>query len=93
MSNTEYIVPKMQTMIKNNEFIKSDIETVIIPDGALCIGNYAFQNCKNLKTVIIPESVVSIGEGAFEAAKPFKVFHCLNICMNYAPKPFTNVNR
>ena len=69
MSNTEYIVPKMQTMIKNNEFMKSDIETAIIPDGALCIGNYAFQNCKNLKTVIIPESVVSIGEGAFAGCK------------------------
>ena len=65
MSDTKYIVPKGRTMIKNKEFIGSDIEIAIIPDGVFGIGNYAFQNCKNLKTVIIPDSVVSMGEGAF----------------------------
>lgn len=65
MNNSKYITPKMQTTIGNKEFMNSNIETAIIPDGVHAIGDEAFSHCKNLKTIIIPDSVVSIGSYAF----------------------------
>ena len=38
---------------------------VIIPDGVVEIGDYAFENCVFLKKVTFPETLVSIGAGAF----------------------------
>lgn len=38
---------------------------VIIPDGVVKIGDYAFENCVFLKKVTFPETLVSIGAGAF----------------------------
>ena len=40
-------------------------ENVVIPDGIKSIGEYAFNNNKNLKSVIIPNGVTSIGSKAF----------------------------
>ena len=41
------------------------LETVILPDTLLSIGQRAFYNCVNLKKLDIPASVTSIGSGAF----------------------------
>lgn len=48
--------------IENSDVIKD----VVINEGVERIGNYAFEECKNLKTVIMPESLTEIGQGAFE---------------------------
>lgn len=45
--------------------LSADIKVVVIMDGVLSIGNYAFYNCKNLTSVTIPCSVKTIGERAF----------------------------
>ena len=39
--------------------------SIIIKDGTLSIGVYAFQNCSGLTSVTIPNSVTSIGSSAF----------------------------
>ena len=49
--------------IENSDVIKD----VVINEGVERIGNYAFEECKNLKTVIMPESLTEIGQGAFHS--------------------------
>ena len=44
---------------------RSEIIQVIIEDGVIGIGNYAFSNCDNLTNVEIPSKVERIGEKAF----------------------------
>ena len=47
---------------------KTDSEYVI-PNGVTSIGNYAFENCKNLTNVAISNSVTSIDDNAFYNCK------------------------
>ncbi len=41
------------------------VKSVILPDGLVNIGNFAFLGCLELTEITIPDSVTSIGEGAF----------------------------
>lgn len=41
----------------------SSVTEVIIPDGTLVIGDFAFSDCTNLGWISIPASVESLGEG------------------------------
>lgn len=43
-----------------------NIERVVIGDGIVSIGEYAFYNCTNLSSVTFGESITSIGDSAFE---------------------------
>lgn len=51
--------------IGENAFADSEVESVILPDSIMEIGDDAFQDCKNLKTVQLPEKLKTIGMGAF----------------------------
>lgn len=58
------------TIIGKDAFLcRSDLLTVIIPNGVISIGEVAFAGCESLRSVIIPESVRSIGVGAFGECK------------------------
>ena len=63
------IPPKIQnntvTQIAYGAFEKTNITSVIIPNGVTSIGNAAFDGCTRLTSVTIPNSVTSIGYGAF----------------------------
>ena len=37
------------------------VESVVIPDGVISIGERAFEDCPMLNEVVIPNSVTSIG--------------------------------
>ena len=65
--------------ISNNEFVIK----VIIPNGVMDIGNYAFKGCCNLTDVNIPESVKSIGSNAFEG--------CLSLTSITIPQNVTKI--
>lgn len=45
---------------------KRVIKKVVISSGMIGIGNFAFENCSDLKNVEIPASVTSIGSAAFK---------------------------
>lgn len=45
---------------------KRVIKKVVISSGMIGIGNFAFENCSDLKSVEIPASVISIGSAAFK---------------------------
>lgn len=54
------------TEIKANLFREAMyLESIVIPEGATYIGNYAFYKCYSLKNVVIPDSVTAINNSAF----------------------------
>lgn len=42
-----------------------NILKVVIGNGVTSIGDYAFEDCSEIKTVVLPDGVTSIGDGAF----------------------------
>ena len=51
--------------------LNDDLESIIIPDGVVCIGDAAFQST-GLKSIEIPASVSYIGDWAFNNAEDLK---------------------
>jgi hypothetical protein len=45
------------------------LTSVIIPDGVITIGEFAFNGCKSLTTISIPSTLSSIGGFAFNGCK------------------------
>ncbi|MCH5222811.1 MAG: leucine-rich repeat domain-containing protein [Muribaculaceae bacterium] len=43
----------------------TQLEKIVISEGVVSIGEYAFLGCKNLKEVVLPSTLKNIGEGAF----------------------------
>lgn len=53
------------TEISNGAFASCKITSVIIPEGILIIGHYAFENCDKLASINIPASVFDIKNNPF----------------------------
>lgn len=51
--------------IENYAFMQSMIETVILPDSVLEIGQYAFYNCRRLRKITLSKNLTRIYSGAF----------------------------
>ncbi len=49
--------------------VKAKIKNVIIQNGVVSIGDYAFYGCESLTSITIPDSVTSIGEYVFYGCK------------------------
>ena len=50
-------------------FSDCEISSVVVPEGVVSIGHYAFSYCKNLTSVRLPESLVRIESYAFAETK------------------------
>ena len=59
------VIPEGTTVINNNNYKDDKLNTVIIPDSVISIGNGAFLYCYFLRKIIIPDSVITIGSWAF----------------------------
>ena len=57
---------------------------MVIPEGIISIGDYAFENCKNLEHIVLPQSLKSIDRGAFR--------HCENLKSVVLPSTVTSLS-
>jgi hypothetical protein len=48
------------------------VESIILSEGSVTIGSYAFENCTSLTSVTIPASVTNIGQGIFKGCSRLK---------------------
>ncbi len=54
------------TQVSDNAFAKNAALTeLVLPEGVVSIGKYAFYGCSSLASVVLPGSLRSIGAGAF----------------------------
>lgn len=51
---------------------KSEIESVVIPNGVTEIGKDAFKDCEKLSNIILPDSLQTIGDYAFSDCRSIK---------------------
>ena len=79
---TEYTIEEGITEIGEFAFARSNLTSVVIPQGVTRIGYGAFYHCDDLKEVVIPDSVTEIEAYAFDKTpwmeeiqpdSPFKV--------------------
>ena len=63
-------LPGMLYTVEDEAFSGLACQAVIIPEGCITIGEYAFAECTNLLYVRIPASVKSYPDNAFEGCNP-----------------------
>lgn len=86
---------------RTENYFKTSLITLIIPEGCEKIGEAAFKGCLWFKKVIIPESVKWIGQSAFYNCwratiilkKPEKNFESIKDCAFYGCKDVKEVVR
>lgn len=61
----EFEIPAEVTAIEKFAFARSNLSSVVIPEGVTSIGYGAFYHCDALSEVTIPDSVTTIEENAF----------------------------
>ncbi len=65
-NNTAYEAPNKQAIIeKDTKTLIVGLNTTVIPEGVLHIGDFAFYSCDDLLSIVIPDGVISIGDNAF----------------------------
>lgn len=63
---TRVSISEQTRIILDCAFINSNLQSIIIPDNVISIGDRVFNGCNNLNSVVIPSSVKSIGFGLFD---------------------------
>ncbi len=56
---------------------------MVIPDGVVTIGDYAFSGCDSINSMVIPDSVITIGDYTFYA--------CNNLSSIYIPESVKSI--
>lgn len=64
-ASADFNLPASLTVIEDEAFAGTAIETVVLPDTLEVIGDFAFADIPTLSSVEIPQSVHAIGDNAF----------------------------
>lgn len=75
--NGDVIIPDNVTEIAEGAFSGSELNSITFPDSLVNIGDFAFDNCKNLSSVVIPKNTEEIGE-SFSFCESLKEIIFLN---------------
>ncbi|MBE6949052.1 MAG: hypothetical protein E7456_04320 [Ruminococcaceae bacterium] len=70
----EYIVPEGTAAIETEAFSGIEIDSIVLPETLVSIGEYAFEGCYNLTEVYIPANVEIIGDLAFSNSYGIEFF-------------------
>lgn len=85
-NNTVYEAPNKHAIIeKDTKTLIVGLNTTVIPDGVLHIGNSAFGNCEELVSIVIPDGVMSIGDYAFS--------YCMKLESVTIPNSVTSIGK
>ena len=71
-------------VIGQEAFNSSAVTKVILPNGLVTIGDYAFYFCEKLENIIIPDTVTSIGQYSFNS--------CISASVLYVSEQITDIN-
>ena len=84
---SDVVIPEnLITSIDDFEFRYSKgLKSIVIPDGVISIGNWAFENCTNLTSIVLPDSLGNIGENAFKS--------CSSLTNITIPSRVTSISR
>jgi hypothetical protein len=63
---TTFKVPNGVTHIAKYAFYEAFIDSLVIPESVISIGNDAFKWCRKLQSISLPNSVINIAHGAFD---------------------------
>lgn len=79
--DADLVIPTMidgyaVTAIADNAFASDKIKSVVIPEGVVRIGWFAFAECPSLESVTIPASVTGIGYSAFPSKLSPVTIYC-----------------
>lgn len=69
------------------------ITDLVIPDGTVAVGDYAFRGCTSITSVTIPQSVTSIGTSAFDSCGYLTSVTILDSAVSIGPKAFDSCGR
>lgn len=64
-NETKYVIPNGVIEIKDNVFNDGNLESIIISDSVVKIGEYVFSECTNLKEIIMSNNIKEIGDYTF----------------------------
>lgn len=78
-SLTSIVIPEGVKYIDEGAFFNTRIETVILPNTLLEIGDNAFQCCKMLANIELPNSLEKIGSLAFDCTKLTNIYIPANV--------------
>ena len=70
-----------------------DLISIVIPDGVIVVGDFAFSCCKNLETIQLPNSITTIGSSAFSYCKELNEIVLPNSISVLMPKAFESCTK
>ncbi len=64
--NHEFTIHENTKFILEKAFYNTKIKNIVVPEGVISIGNYAFKDCAYLETISLPTTLINFGDYVFE---------------------------